>query len=83
MIIFTKLQVFMNKTKSFKLQSSLRSLSLTRLVATLLLIIAFTNPTDAQNRTHRSLSAQDDAFLEDLSRDHFGFSGNKLTHRQD
>ncbi len=50
------------------------TLHLTRLGATvLLLLIAFTTSTTAQTRPPRSLSRQDDAFLEDLSRRSFRY----------
>jgi hypothetical protein len=52
----------------------LRSLILTRLTASFLLItVAFSITSYPQTRTTRSLSAQDDAFLEDLSKRSFLF----------
>lgn len=45
----------------------------TRLGATLLLLIVASTTSTAQSRTTRSLSKQDDAFLEDLSRRSFRF----------
>ncbi|HEY5884794.1 MAG TPA: glucoamylase family protein [Pyrinomonadaceae bacterium] len=46
---------------------------MTRLLATLLLLVAFATSTGAQTRTHPSLSAENEAFLEDLSRRSFRF----------
>lgn len=55
------------------MQRLLRSFIWTRLGATFLLIVVACSSVSAQTRTNRSLSKQDDAFLEDLSRRSFRF----------